>query len=229
MTTILLIAIVLLPAIIWFLFYFSGRTHKESSLWLILTFIAGIIVAFVSFSLEYPAESIMVAAKISKDSPIYFLSFAIIEEVMKFVATYLVTLKNKKFTAPADAMIYMVATSLGFATLENLGAAFGVGKDAAFANNIILGVLAIMILRFVGATLLHSLASAVVGYYWALDIIHFFERRYLIIGLILASLIHGIFNILIYQFGPISYPILFLAAIGFFVFGDFEKLRRINI
>jgi len=229
MTIIFLILVIILPEIIWFLFYFAGRTHKEPLLWLILTFVGGFLAAFISFAIEYPTESVLISIKILKYSPIYFLVFAIVEETTKFAVTYLATSRNKWFKAPIDAMIYMVVTSLGFAALENLGAVFTIKIEPIFENNFFSAVLIIMLLRFIGATLLHSLSSAIVGYYWAMDIIHFFQRRYLIFGLILASFVHALFNVLIYQFGPISYTILFLVILGFWVFGDFEKLRQINI
>ncbi|MBI4094348.1 MAG: hypothetical protein HY436_00915, partial [Candidatus Liptonbacteria bacterium] len=79
---------------------------------------------------------------------------------------------------------------------------------------------------FIGATLLHALASAIVGYYWAVSIRDFGMRKPLLTGLALATALHAAFNLLIIHFGTMAYPVLLLVIAGFFIVNDFEKLRR---
>ena len=80
-------------------------------------------------------------------------------------------------------------------------------------------------LRFVGATLLHTLTSGIVGYYWALGIVRGKVARYLAIGLPLAAILHATFNYLILTYGNAVYSVIFLIVVGFFVLNDFEKLK----
>ena len=48
-------------------------------------------------------------------------------------------------------------------------------------------------------------------------------------GLIFASIFHAVFNLLVYQYNTLLiYPTVFLAAIGFVILYDFEKLRKIE-
>ena len=45
---------------------------------------------------------------------------AVIEEVLKFYTGYLFIRKKPDFDEPVDAMIYLIAVGLGFATVENI-------------------------------------------------------------------------------------------------------------
>ena len=89
-----------------------------------------------------------------------------------------------------------------------------------------------VVLRFVGATLLHALASGIVGYYWAVGLTKgktkglVVSGRLLVVGLALASLLHAVFNYLIITLkDTVVYPTIFLILISLFVFWDFEKLK----
>jgi len=140
---------------------------------------------------------------------------------MKFAATYFSINRNPGFSEPVDAMIYMIVAALGFATLENIGAISGISPQAA----LIPAVLETVSLRFVGATLLHTLTSGIVGYYWALGIVRGKVARYLIPGIALAAILHATFNYLILTYGDAVYSVIFLMVVGFFVLNDFEQLK----
>ena len=156
----------------------------------------------------------------------FFFVFAVIEEVFKFLAVYLVVRKSRFFDEPVDAMIYMITAALGFAMVENIAVALN-------ASNIQEAIGA-MTLRFVGATLLHVLTSGIVGYYWAKSLV--LKNQFLVIGrwpliikgLILASLLHMIFNylILVSKEQILIYPTIFLIIIALFLFWDFEKIKN---
>jgi RsiW-degrading membrane proteinase PrsW (M82 family) len=83
-------------------------------------------------------------------------------------------------------------------------------------------------MRVVGATMLHALASGVVGYFWAKGVFRGALYRQLAIGIVLATGIHVVFNYLVVVYQEkdlLIYPALFLTAILFFVLTDFEILR----
>jgi RsiW-degrading membrane proteinase PrsW (M82 family) len=94
----------------------------------------------------------------------------------------------------------MVATALGFSAVENALFLFSPLNGGTLLSTIQTGDL-----RFVGATLVHILASAVVGIMLAIT---FYEarpwvRRFaVLIGVILASLLHATFNFFILNAGP---------------------------
>lgn len=239
----------LLPGFVWLFLYLKEDLHPEPKRLIILTFLAGMISALVALVAEtFLNKHILSALGISTfdiTSDItslnaissiedlvkfgfgiaWLVAISLIEELVKFAAAYLVVKGNPYFDEPVDAMVYMVIAGLGFATLENIGAASGaasVGGAAAAIHS----VFVITSLRFVGATLLHSLASAVVGYFWALDIRDFKTHKYLYVGLGMAILLHTVFNYLILQYENLTYIVIFLAIVGFFVLNDFEKLKR---
>jgi RsiW-degrading membrane proteinase PrsW (M82 family) len=116
----------------------------------------------------------------------------------------------------------MIVAALGFATLENIGA---LTNAAIMGNLAVTSILQTVSFRFVGATLLHSLTSGIVGYYWAKGIVRKKITRYLLSGLGIAIILHASFNYLILNYENVAYSLVFLAIIGFFVLNDFEKLK----
>ena len=214
------------PGLIWLAFFLKEDIHPEPRKMIIRVFIVGGLSAFVALILEYFTSDFLKNAvfAISNFSSVNlspFLGFAVIEEVVKFIFVWKVIHKSPYFDEPIDAMIYMVTGALGFATAENFFLMLSNSTGDAFT---------VILLRFVGATLLHALSSAVVGYMWAWGLKRKMTPVYLAWGIILAALFHAIFNFLVYQYNNLLiYPTAFLAAIGFVVLYDFEKLRKLEM
>jgi len=90
--------------------------------------------------------------------------------------------------------------------------------------------------RFVGATFLHVLASATVGYYLALSLAKPHKKfRLLIHGLILAIILHGFYNILIIQMEeyfafifPVSLMIVSTATVISVFFKKLSKMKAVT-
>jgi RsiW-degrading membrane proteinase PrsW (M82 family) len=122
-------------------------------------------------------------------SIIFFLWAAFIEEAIKFLPVKFAVLHNPEFDEPVDGMIYMIAAALGFAAIENILVLFQAipsGTDAALET---------WALRFVGATLLHAVSSAIVGYFLALSWFYNRHSRKLIFGgIAIATVFHFLFN-----------------------------------
>jgi len=212
----------LLPGFAWLIFYLGEDPHPEPKRLIALTFVVGIAFGFFTIGIEEIFNGFAAGAGLQELSIISLLALAFIEELMKFAAAHFVVAKNPEFDEPVDAMIYMVVAALGFATLENIGAIANLaGTQTALAATIFQTAS----LRFVGATLLHSLTSAIVGYYWALGLARRKVKRYLIPGLIAATILHAAFNYMVLNYGDIAYAVIFLVVIGFFVLHDFEKLK----
>jgi protease PrsW len=212
----------LLPGFAWLVFYLGEAPHPEPKRLIALTFVVGIAYGFFTIGIEEVFNGFTASIGIEQLSVISLIALALIEELMKFAAAHFIIAKNTEFGEPVDAMIYMVVAALGFATLENIGAiANVVSSQATFAA----AIFQTASLRFIGATLLHSLASAIVGYYWALGLARHQVKRYLIPGLIMATAVHAGFNYLVLNYGDVAYAVVFLVVIGFFVLNDFEKLK----
>lgn len=227
---ILTVILSLLPGFAWLVFYLQEDLHPEPKRLIIFTFIVGMASAWFALALEIIFRSLATGANSEKFSRLGVLAspflvlliLAFIEEVIKFGAAYLAIHKSPEFDEPIDAMIYMVVAALGFATVENLGALTGTSSQTAILSN----AFTLTSLRFVGATLLHTLTSAIVGYYWALGIKHRQIKHFLLGGLLTATALHSIFNYLILIYGNLIYSVVFLLVVGFFVLADFEKLKH---
>jgi RsiW-degrading membrane proteinase PrsW (M82 family) len=217
----------LLPGFAWLIFYLGEADHAEPKRLIIFTFVVGMAFGFFTVAIENIFSGWATGIGIQELSLLSLLGLAAIEEMMKFAAAHFAINRNPGFTEPVDAMIYMIVAALGFATLENIGAISGLTPQAALLP----AVFETVSLRFVGATLLHTLTSGVVGYYWAVGIVKGKVKWYLPLGLVIAAILHTTFNYLILTYGDTIYSVILLIIVGFFVLNDFEilKARPINI
>jgi RsiW-degrading membrane proteinase PrsW (M82 family) len=211
----------LLPGFAWLVFYMGESPRPEPKRLIAFVFIVGMAFGFFTVAIENIFSGWATGIGIQELSLLSLFGLAIIEEVMKFAAAHFAIYRNPEFAEPVDAMIYMIVAALGFATLENIGAIAGLTPQAALLP----AVFETMSLRFVGATLLHTLTSGIVGYWWALGIVHGKVARYLIPGIAVAAILHATFNYLILTYGDAIYSVIFLIVVGFFVLNDFEQLK----
>lgn len=214
----------ILPGFAWLVFYLKEDMHPEPKRFLVLAFFSGIAFGFFSVAVEQLLGRGLGPIGIEELSIISLIALALIEEFAKFGAAYLAVGKSEVLDEPIDRMIYMVVAALGFATLENIGAITNIPapmQSAAFLGTFFQTAS----LRFVGATLLHTLTAAIIGYHWALGVARGKVGRNLAIGFVVATALHALFNYLILSYGDLAYTILLLVLIGLFVLNDFEKLR----
>ncbi|MBI2514618.1 PrsW family intramembrane metalloprotease [Candidatus Wolfebacteria bacterium] len=215
----------LLPSFAWLLFFLKEDLHPEPKKMLAKVFFGGAFITILALTAQNLLRIFFNRAGIAPYDFLSFLTFGAIEEAMKFGVAYFIVRKSPFFDEPVDAMIYLITTALGFAMVENIAVLINASalKEA----------LGVVTLRFVGATLLHALSSAIVGYFWAKSLIKSSESPLkvighwsLVIGLITASLLHGLFNYLIISLEDVViYPTIFLILIALFVFWDFERLK----
>lgn len=207
----------LIPSFAWLIFYLREDPHPEPKRLILEIFIAGAASTFVVLGVQLLFNNWTMLQGIAQYSIFSLVGLAGIEEVFKFGAAYLIISHHRKeFDEPVDAMIYMIVAALGFATVENIAAAFNT-PELSFETTS---------LRFIGATLLHTLSSGLIGYAWAKSLI-LRKRHLLVIGMGLAILLHTVFNYLIIRFEPVVIPTVFLVIFAIFILYDFEKLKRI--
>src|SRR3989344_8622272 len=182
--SVLLVFMGFLPSLIWLNFYFREDCHPEPKSLLTKVFLMGIIVSPIAIILQLilvRCQDISLLEKfclptgiLAHSSPEFFLWSAFVEEVIKFYAVKLAILNNPEFDEPIDAMIYMMAASLGFAAIENTLIVFQTHPDGVAIT------INTLILRFIGATLLHALASGLLGYFLAISWFFQHHRKKLI-------------------------------------------------
>jgi len=128
------------------------------------------------------------------------------EELLKYLTVKWQVLKNPAFDEPVDAMIYLIVSALGFAAVENMLNIFlmpNVTTQLAFSQSIT---------RFLSATLLHALASGMLGYFLALSLLNFKKRKLLFwSGFTMATLFHSFYNYLVWL---IQFNQLFVLALA---------------
>lgn len=182
-----------IPSLLWLWFWLKEDSHPEPRANLLYTFIAGMIIVPVAMILEYFTLFQSGIASIFS-----LLVWAFIEEILKYAAVRRVAFSRPSFDEPVDAIIYMITAALGFASLENT---FFILKT--FSDGGILSGLDIGNMRFLGATLLHTASSAIVGAFIAFSFRKNKKnlKKNACIGVVAAGLLHFAFNYLIIKSG----------------------------
>ena len=205
-----------LPGIFWLFFFLQEDSKRaEPKRLIVSTFVWGGLATFVVLPIQIAAKYFLIAGGVMSGEMFHVFVLATVEEVIKFAAVYFWISGRKEFDEPIDAMVYMVVASLGFATVENVATVL----RATSAPEL-------LTLRFIGATLLHALASGIVGYYWSRGIVRCKVLQYVLYGLFFASVFHFIFNYLMVVWGPSLRVTGLLILLAFMVLRDFEELKK---
>jgi len=183
------------PALAWLWFWLrEDSEHPEPRRLIALAFFGGMVMVAVVIPIEEYAQSIIAS------QALLLVVWAAIEEICKYASARTLVLWRREDDEPIDPVIYMVTTALGFSAVENALFLYSPLAGGTFLSTIQTGDL-----RFVGATLVHVLSSAIIGV--MLGIVFYDKRRWVrpfavTIGVILAALLHGSFNFFILSAGP---------------------------
>ncbi len=211
----------IIPALIWLWFWLKEDTHPEPLRLITLSFFAGQAVVFVAL----PLQRLIYDTSSTLDPNILFVSWAGIEELLKFAAAWIIGIHAASDDEPVDALMYMVIVALGFVSLENT--LFLI--DPLHTGDI-LGSFVTGNLRFLGASLVHVLSSALVGI--SLGFAFYQPRKIKIlagsIGVILATALHACFNLFIIRESESNLFLIFgfvwIGIIGLMLM--FEKIKH---
>jgi len=209
-----------LPPLFWLWFWLREDARPEPRSLIFLVFIYGMVAAVLSIPVEYFVKLF------TENIIILLLSWSFIEEIFKYLAASKGGLLKKAFDEPIDALVYMTTAALGFASAENvLFLLKAVGTSGTIAT-VVTGNL-----RFLGATLLHVVASSILGASIAYAFFHKEKMiRNVLGGLILSTALHFSFNFLILKSEPndilrIFIPLwVFIIAVIFL----YEKIKNIK-
>jgi len=224
----------ILPSLTWLFYYLRKDLHPEPKRVILKIFLWGaaitIPVFFVQIGLAYLLDNANLSALVT--SLIYwFLVISFTEEIFKYLVVKFKAINRPDMDEPVDIVIYMVVAALGFAALENILYLFAPTGQLSF-EDILSRTLLISFIRFIGATFLHTLCSAVIGY--ALAISYHDEKNHvmeIIFGIIMATLLHGLYDFSIMTLDgylKIVVPAIVIIALAFLVFSGFSKLRKLK-
>ena len=192
----------LLPSFIWLSFYLRKDKKPEPNSMVLKIFVWGMVMAPLAIILElfliwllnpninpFDILSQIPQASLIKITLAATLIPALVEEYLKYAVVKFRVLKHSAFNEPTDTMIYCIIAGLGFAAVENLMVLIKI-SGPGFSQ-----ALSTITFRFLGATLVHALASGIIGYWLAKGLLHLEQKRKLVsIGLGLAILFHTCYN-----------------------------------
>jgi RsiW-degrading membrane proteinase PrsW (M82 family) len=219
----------LIPALFWVWFWLREDSRKPEPFFLIaIAFIAGMAVVPIALPLQKIALDIYAGVSVNfgwvEVEEIVVLMWVIVEELMKYALALILIFWNRDVDEPIDMVIYMVVLALGFAALENALFIFNPLIAGDYLGSAITGSF-----RFLGATLLHVLASGTVGVFLALS---YYKPKLIQIlsgtaGLFMAIVLHYLFNKFIIgaSGGTILVVFLFVWMGIIILFMLFEKIK----
>lgn len=211
-----------IPAIFWLWFWLKEEDgdDREPVNLIIVSFLLGALIVFVAVFLEKYSLNFI------KDDKTQIVTWAVIEELLKFLGVSFIIYKNRNIDRPIDYPMYFIAVGLGFAALENVLYLLNPFNVSGTVVGLITGNL-----RFLGSTLLHAISSAMIGSAIGLS---FFVKKYRIIyvfvGTICAILLHSIFNFFIMKGSDENLLSIFgfLWVVTIINILIFEKLKRMG-
>ena len=212
----------ILPSILWLLFWLrEDHKNPEPKGLLAIAFVMGMITVMIVLPIQKIIQSF------AWPNGWELVAWAGTEEILKLLTVLLVVSSTNQADEPMDWPIYIITLALGFAAVENtlfLLQPITVGDTAV---GLLTGHL-----RFLGATLLHTISSGIIGISMGLSFYMGSLRKklYVLLGVLLAVALHSIFNFFIIKNGGSDFlkVFAFLWVGAIIVMLVFEKLRRMN-
>lgn len=230
--------VVVLPVIFW-LWFFRSLDKKESEPKPLVrkVFLVGFLAILIAFFAEVFVDGFFGVDGLRESYngagfPVFDSTFLLIalsfflagpvEEIVKYFVLRRAIFKNPNFNQIADGIIYATALALGFSFFENTGYfidLYNTLPSEEFA--------AIVIVRGITATLLHVSVTGIIGLYLGLE--KFSpkgSRRLSWKGVFIASMLHGLYNIIVFfPGGLLASFLLVILILGFLV----HELRKEDV
>lgn len=195
-------------------FYLKDKYDQEPLHMVLKVFLLGFLIVF-------PVMIIQRGLVLGLDGGIYVNSFLIsagVEECLKWFVLYHMIYNHTEFDEPYDGILYAVAISLGFATIENVMYAWYSG--ASFGP---------MLIRALLPVSGHAMFGVIMGYHMGRAKFSQGKRTngILFISLLLPWLWHGIYDFLLNS--TANYWIWFIIPLmAFLWYGGMGKVARAN-
>jgi RsiW-degrading membrane proteinase PrsW (M82 family) len=211
----------IIPSLLWLWFWIKEEEKKpEPKGLLAIIFIMGMVgVIYV-----IPIQKFIQAHLNSSEGQIVL--WAGTEEIIKYLAVLLIVFRTTHIKEPIDWPIFLITSALGFAALENALFLIKPLSIGATTVSLLTGQL-----RFLGATLLHTVSSGILGVALGISLHMKGLKRnwYIFVGLFLSVTLHSIFNFFIIRSGNDFLKVFaFLWVVTIILILLFEKVRKIN-
>jgi RsiW-degrading membrane proteinase PrsW (M82 family) len=172
--------------IILFYIYFRDKYDKEPLGLLLKALLMGIVIIVPVIFIERMLMNLMPqSSKVAAAAYHAFVVAGSTEELLKFLALYLLVWKSPSFNEKFDGIVYAVFVSLGFAGVENVLYVMDGGMQTALT-------------RALTAVPAHAIFGITMGYY--LGIAHMYKELkgpYLARALLVPILLHGIYDFIL--------------------------------
>lgn len=213
----------IIPSLLWLRFWLKeDEENPEPPVLLTLVFIMGMIVVFIVLPIQK-----YIQANIGSHG-IELLLWASTEEILKFLAVFLVLYKTNYADKPIDWPMYLITCALGFAALENT---LFLIKPISVVNGATVALLTGN-LRFLGSTLLHTVASGTIGITIGITshLNKYARKFFFLVGLSIAIALHTAFNFFIIKNDGNDFIKVFgfLWVVTIVIMLLFEKVRRMS-
>jgi len=212
----------IVPSLLWLWFWLKEDKKKLEPKGLIA---AVFLMGMVAVVFVLPIQKFIQAHIGSHELQLFLWASA--EELLKFIAVILVIYKTNYDDQPIEWPIYMITAAVGFAALENalfLIKPISIGETAV---SLLTGHL-----RFLGATLLHSVSSGILGIALGLSFYMKGLKRkwYLLLGFAGAIALHSLFNFFIMRNKGVDFlkVFAFLWVVSIILMLLFERVRRMS-
>ena len=226
------ISLGILPSLIWLSYYLAKDLHPEPKAMILRIFLWGAVITIPVFFVQIGLKSLMNTISVSPlvGSLIeWFIIISFTEEFFKYLVIRIKVINSSNLDEPVDIMLYMVVAALGFAAVENVLYLLMPAGQMSF-EQLVNRTLLICLVRFVAAIFLHTLCSAVIGYFLAISFCKVHIRKIAVIsGILIATALHGLYDFSIMTLeGNIRYiiPALIILTLAFLVFAGFDRLKK---
>lgn len=161
-------------------FYLRNQMDTEPRRTLLQAFIYGAIITFPILFIQFVLKEEQTFSNVFFSNVIFTSSF---EEFFKWLVIFAVILNHVEFDDPYDGVLYGVAVSLGFATVENVIYLLSFGIEQAF-------------IRAFLPVSSHALFGVVMGYYYGKGKFSTenIQKRYILLALLAPVVLHITYN-----------------------------------
>lgn len=212
------------PALVWLWFFLKEDAHPEPRSLILLAFVGGMLSVAPAIALEQ-AVLPFTSNEATFLTVATLFAWATIEELVKWFAMWALVLWRKAVDEPIDIPIYLITGALGFAAAENALFLLAPLQEG-------LGAVALMQggMRFLGATLLHVLASGIFGVALAYTVSkpRPLQRLGWWGGVVSAVGVHFFFNLAILRFTAVPPLVGFVGvwALVVLLLAALERVKR---
>ena len=194
MDKLLLLVISVLPSIIIaLLIYKADKKEREPKKELIKSFLFGILSVILTLLLSFAFKVVDFDTENANMMEIFiysFVSIAFVEELSKWLCSYLFLRKNKEYNYIFDGIVYCVYVALGFATVENI--------LYTLDSGIVIGLI-----RAISTVPAHAFFGVTCGYYYSL---YKFDKvngkknnKCLFLSLAVPTILHGFYDFCLFS------------------------------